>query len=228
MGRGSWRAITGEQTPQQIALELLHEITQPGLRDIRVEFRGVETAAVYPDRLPNIAAGTQQILVGRYLPDAKRSQGEVIVTDTLRHLLRKEEGHWRIYTDQRISTYREGRFGEQSPNIQLEVPGKLPTEGDYEITVSVQHDPDKNYQVMVGNYPEDPEFLPPPDIVTELPENGILTANLSRNPKGWSEMVRITVIVEDQEGSWIGATTVSKFIPGLPQGKEDEEDQAVI
>lgn len=156
------------------------------------------------------------------------AEGEVIVTDTLRHLLRKEEGHWRIYTDQRISTYREGRFGEQSPNIQLEVPGKLPTEDNYDITVSVQRDADKNYQVMVGNYPEDPEFLPPPDIVTELPENGVLTANLSRNPKGRSEMVRITVIVEDQEGAWIGATTVSKFIPGLQQGKEDEEDQAVI
>ena len=156
------------------------------------------------------------------------AEGEVVVTDTLRHFLRKEEGHWRIYTDERISTYREGRFGEQSPNIQLDVPGKLPPEADYAITVSVQRDPDKNYQVMVGNYPEDPEFLPPPDIVTELPENGVLTANLVRNPKGRSEMVRITVIVEDQEGNWVGTTTVSKFVPGLQKGKEDEEDQAVI
>jgi hypothetical protein len=157
------------------------------------------------------------------------AEGEVVVTDTLRHLLRKEEGHWKIYTDERIATYREGRFGEQSPNIRLEVPARLPREPNYEVTVSVQRDPDKNYQVMVGNYPEDPEFLPPPDVVTELPENGVLTANLLRNPRGRSEMVRITVIAEDREGNWVGATTVSKFIPN-PQSEKatDEEDEAVI
>lgn len=159
------------------------------------------------------------------------AEGEVIVTDTLRHFLRKEEGQWRIYTDERIATYREGRFGEQSPNLRLDVPAKLPEEQEYPIAVSVQQDADKNYQVMVGNYPEDPQFLPPPDIVTELPETGTLTANLSRNPSGHSEMVRITVIVEDQEGNFVGATTVSKFVPGLRQGKkteDSEEDEAII
>jgi len=156
------------------------------------------------------------------------AEGEVIVTDTLRHFLRKEDGHWRIYADERIATYREGRFGEQSPNIRLEVPSRLPSDPNYEVSVSVQRDMDKNYQVMVGNYPEDPEFLPPPDVVTELPETGVLTANLLRNPRGRSEMVRITVIVEDREGNWVGATTVSKFIPGSPQEKEAEVDEAVI
>lgn len=156
------------------------------------------------------------------------AEGEVIVTDTLRHFLRKEEGHWKIYTDERIATYREGRFGEQSPNIRVEVPARLPTDPSYEVTVSVQRDTDKNYQVMVGNYPEDPEFLPPPDVVTELPENGVLTANLVRNPKGRSEMVRITVIVEDQGENFVGATTVSKFIPGPQQEKAADEDEAVI
>jgi|GEM_PF-4383029 len=159
------------------------------------------------------------------------AEGEVIVTDTLRHFLRKEDEQWRIYTDERLATYREGRFGEQSPNIQLDVPARLPEEDEYPITVSVQHEADKNYQVMVGNYPEDPQFLPPPDVVTELPETGTLTANLSRNPSGRSEMVRITVIVEDQEGNFVGATTVSKFVPGLRQGKETEdsdEDETVI
>jgi hypothetical protein len=82
---------------------------------------------------------------------------------------------------------------------------------------------------MVGNYPEDPEFLPPPDVVTELPDNGVLTATLLRNPRGRSEMVRITVIAEDRAGNWVGATTVSKFIPNLQQEKApDEEDEAVI
>jgi len=47
---------------------------------VHVEFRGVKVAAVYPEQLPNIAAGTQQILVGRYLPEAGNQQGEIVVT----------------------------------------------------------------------------------------------------------------------------------------------------
>ena len=80
VGGGSVRAISGEQTAQVVATELLNEIAQPGLRDLNVEFRGVKVAAMYPDRLPNVAAGTQQILVGRYLPEGKDQQGEIIVT----------------------------------------------------------------------------------------------------------------------------------------------------
>jgi tetratricopeptide (TPR) repeat protein/predicted Zn-dependent protease len=80
LGGGSVRSITGEQTPQTVASELLNEIAQPGLRDLKVEFRGLKVAAVYPDRLPNLAAGTQQILVGRYLPEGKDQQGEIVVT----------------------------------------------------------------------------------------------------------------------------------------------------
>ncbi|MEJ7590067.1 MAG: VIT domain-containing protein [Planctomycetaceae bacterium] len=80
VGGGSARSISGEQTPQIAALELLNEIAQPGLRDLNVEFRGLKVAAVYPERLPNVAAGTQQILVGRYLPEGADQQGEIIVT----------------------------------------------------------------------------------------------------------------------------------------------------
>ncbi|MBC7967104.1 MAG: hypothetical protein H7Z17_14415, partial [Fuerstia sp.] len=80
VGGGSARSISGEQTPQIAALELLNEIAQPGLRDLKVEFRGLKVAAVYPERLPNVAAGTQQILVGRYLPEGADQQGEIIVT----------------------------------------------------------------------------------------------------------------------------------------------------
>lgn len=81
-GHGSTRAITNEQTPQIVALELLNEIAQPGLRDLNVEFRGLKVAAVYPEQLPNVPAGTQQILVGRYLPEGKDQTGEIIVTGT--------------------------------------------------------------------------------------------------------------------------------------------------
>ncbi|MBI5759842.1 MAG: hypothetical protein HZA46_15090 [Planctomycetales bacterium] len=80
VGGGSVRTISGEQTPSTIARELLNEIAQPGLRDLNVEFRGLKVAAVYPGRLPNVPAGTQQILVGRYLPEGTDQQGEIIVT----------------------------------------------------------------------------------------------------------------------------------------------------
>ncbi|MBC8113750.1 MAG: hypothetical protein H7062_05195, partial [Candidatus Saccharimonas sp.] len=80
VGGGSVRSISGEQTSLVVAKELLNEIAQPGLRDVNVEFKGVKVAAVYPERLPNVAAGTQQILVGRYLPEGKDQVGEIIVT----------------------------------------------------------------------------------------------------------------------------------------------------
>ena len=80
IGGGSVRSIGGDQTPQSVALELIKEIAEPGLRDLNVEFRGVKVAAMYPDRLPNLAAGTQQILVGRYLPSGADQQGEIVVT----------------------------------------------------------------------------------------------------------------------------------------------------
>lgn len=82
---GSTRSITNEQTPQIIALELLNEIAQPGLRDLNIEFRGLKVAAVYPEQLPNVAAGTQQILVGRYLPEGKDQSGEIVITGMRGH-----------------------------------------------------------------------------------------------------------------------------------------------
>jgi outer membrane lipoprotein-sorting protein len=82
LGRGSVRSIGSGQTPMSIALELLNEIAQPGLRDLNVEFRGVQVAAVYPEELPNLAAGTQQILIGRYLPTGDDQAGEIVVSGT--------------------------------------------------------------------------------------------------------------------------------------------------
>ena len=80
VGGGSVRQVGGEQTPGQMAFELLNEIAQPGLKNLKVEFRGIQVAAVYPDTLPNVAAGTQQILIGRYLPQGKDQSGEIIIT----------------------------------------------------------------------------------------------------------------------------------------------------
>ncbi|MCA9062247.1 MAG: hypothetical protein KDA96_04290, partial [Planctomycetaceae bacterium] len=84
LGGGSVRQISGETTPQETAFELLNEIAQPGLKNVQLDFRGIEVGALYPQTLPNIAAGTQQIIVGRYRPqDGATQSGEVIVTGIL-------------------------------------------------------------------------------------------------------------------------------------------------
>ena len=80
LGGGSMRKITSEQGPQAVALELLGDIGQPGLRDVKVEFKGFKVARVYPETLANVPTGTQQILLGRYLPEGRDQAGEVIVT----------------------------------------------------------------------------------------------------------------------------------------------------
>jgi ketosteroid isomerase-like protein len=154
-------------------------------------------------------------------------EGEVIVTDVLMHRLRKEAESWKIYTDQRVATYREGRFGQHPPNVEIQVPEKLPSNLHYPVKVTVRREADTDYQIMLGNYAEDPAVLPPPDIVTALPEDGILEANLIPNPQGRSEMVRITVIAADADGKWIGATTVSKFVPGLQRKNKEAQREMV-
>ncbi len=81
-GGGSMRQIDGQQTAERVAFELLNEIAQGGLRDLKVEFKGLQVAAVYPQQLPNLAAGTQQILMGRYLPTGTDQRGQLIITGT--------------------------------------------------------------------------------------------------------------------------------------------------
>jgi predicted Zn-dependent protease len=80
LGGGSVRRVTADQGPVAVALELLGEITKPPVRDVKVEFRGWKTAKVYPEVLPNLVPGTQQVLIGRYLPEGQDQRGEVVVT----------------------------------------------------------------------------------------------------------------------------------------------------
>ncbi len=83
LGGGSLRQITGEHSPQAVAAELLQELARPGMKNLKIEFKGLRTARVYPGELPNISAGSQQIVLGRYLPEGGDQQGEVTVTGTL-------------------------------------------------------------------------------------------------------------------------------------------------
>ncbi len=80
LGGGSVRQVTGSCGPVAVAGELLAEMTEPALRNVKVEFRGLRTARVYPEELPNLPLGTQQIILGRYLPDGRDLSGEVILT----------------------------------------------------------------------------------------------------------------------------------------------------
>ncbi len=82
LGGGSVRTVDDPRQVREAVRELLGEIARPPLRDLRVEFAGLRTARVYPDPLPNVAAGSQQILLGRYLPEGQDQQGEVIVSGT--------------------------------------------------------------------------------------------------------------------------------------------------
>ncbi len=80
LGGGSVRHVSGEENPAAVALDLLGEMVLPTVRDLRVEFKGLRTASVYPEQLPNLPAGSQHILLGRYLPEDGEQAGEVIVT----------------------------------------------------------------------------------------------------------------------------------------------------
>ena len=81
LGGGSARAAGDD--PARAALQLLAEAAQPAVKDLAVSFSGIRVARVYPERLPNLAAGTQQIVLGRFLPTGADQKGTVTVTGTL-------------------------------------------------------------------------------------------------------------------------------------------------
>ena len=71
LGGGSFRRMQGPGGAGKAALALLNEIAQPSVSNVKVEFSGLQVARVYPGELPNIPVGTQQIMLGRYLPEGK-------------------------------------------------------------------------------------------------------------------------------------------------------------
>lgn len=81
LGGGSVRAVGDD--PAQTAYTLLAESAQPAVKDLRVSFEGIRIARVYPEQLPNLPIGTQQVILGRFLPTGKDQSGNVVVTGTL-------------------------------------------------------------------------------------------------------------------------------------------------
>ncbi len=82
LGRGSFRQASDAAAATAAAAELLAEITAPGLKDVAVSWQGFRTACVYPAELPNLPAGGQQIILGRYLPEGKDLAGKAVLTAT--------------------------------------------------------------------------------------------------------------------------------------------------
>ncbi len=80
LGGGSVRKIAGSDTPAVVARNLLTGIAQPGMSDMRIEFKGLSVARVYPEDLTNLPLGSQQVVIGRYLPEGTDQRGEIIVT----------------------------------------------------------------------------------------------------------------------------------------------------
>lgn len=130
IGGGSVRA-TGED-PGQAAFDLLAEVAQPAIKDLKVSFEGLTTVRVYPERLPNLPAGTQQTVLGRFLPQGEGAQtGTVVVTGMLSgkpvryraplHLAPGEEGNAfvpRLWARRHIDALlAQGR----SPAIQAQI-----------------------------------------------------------------------------------------------------------
>jgi Vault protein inter-alpha-trypsin domain/von Willebrand factor type A domain len=81
LGGGSQRTLGSD--PAAGAFELLQEITTPAVKDLELSFEGLDVAAVHPARLPNLPAGRQQIVLGRFDPRGGDLAGKVRVRGTL-------------------------------------------------------------------------------------------------------------------------------------------------
>src|SRR5262249_18537457 len=68
LGGGTSRSIGGGTDPMQTATALLAEIATPAVHDLALSIDGISAAAIYPEVLPNLAAGREQVVVGRFDP----------------------------------------------------------------------------------------------------------------------------------------------------------------
>ena len=81
IGGGSVRTIGSR--PAHSAFDLLAEAARPAVKDLQVTIEGLRTARVYPEHLPNLPLGAQQVVLGRFLPTGAAQTGRVVVTGTL-------------------------------------------------------------------------------------------------------------------------------------------------
>jgi hypothetical protein len=81
VGNGSVRS-TGSDAALA-AERLLADVARPGLTGGRVRIDGVATAAVHPSELPNLPPGRQQVVFGRFRPEAGAATATVTLTGRL-------------------------------------------------------------------------------------------------------------------------------------------------
>lgn len=79
LGNGSVRGIDGQSAASD-AVALLREARSPALEDLSIRFEGLRTARVYPEVLPRLPRGMQQVVLGRFLPTTGTQTGRVLVT----------------------------------------------------------------------------------------------------------------------------------------------------
>ncbi len=65
-GRGSTDYVEPGEDVERVVAELASRIRSPVLTDLTLEVRGVELAEIYPVRLPDVFAGRDLVLFGRY------------------------------------------------------------------------------------------------------------------------------------------------------------------
>lgn len=75
LGEGSVRSVGSD--PVGRAFELLEELAAPTLEGLELDFEGLEVFAVHPARLPNLPAGRQHVVLGRFDPTLGELAGRV-------------------------------------------------------------------------------------------------------------------------------------------------------
>jgi Vault protein inter-alpha-trypsin domain/von Willebrand factor type A domain len=100
-GGGTVRAVNSD--PARTAATFIEEISVPAVKDLTLSIEGVRTARVYPTTLPRLPAGSQQVILGRFLPTGGEERGKVVVRGSLQgrpvqyaapfHLAANEEGN---------------------------------------------------------------------------------------------------------------------------------------
>jgi tetratricopeptide (TPR) repeat protein len=80
-GGGSF--VDAATDPTAAVSTLLRDALAPRLVDAKLTIDGVETARVYPARLPNVAAGRERLIVGRFRPSGSATNATVRLSGKL-------------------------------------------------------------------------------------------------------------------------------------------------
>ncbi len=81
IGGGSVRSVGAD--PVGAAYQVLSEAARPVVKDLKVRIDGIRTARVYPEVLPNLPLGAQQVVLGRFLPGDQPQSGTVTMSGLL-------------------------------------------------------------------------------------------------------------------------------------------------